>query len=200
VIDSQPPSGSSRPLIAVAALLGLFFVAALVIFEFEVRGSEVGATSSLVALLRLPTLNARTRFSIDAVAVGSQSYTVTGVQPKIEVPAGATLVVSGWAIDEAARLPGKAVLLRLDEGPRIVARYGLARDDVAKALDSPALAPSGFEATVPTAGLRPGQHELTLEIANAAGTGVYRVPKRIEFIVTPQPKGAVLRLRTFTYA
>jgi hypothetical protein len=198
VIDSQPPSGSSRPLIAVAALVGLFLVAALVIFELEVKGSETGATGSFVALLRLPTLNARTRFSIDAVAAGSQSYTVTGVQPKIEVSEGTALVVSGWAIDEAARLPGKAVLLRLDGGPRIVARYGMARDDVAKAFASPALAPSGFEATVPTAGLRPGQHELTLEIANAAGTGVYRVPKRIEFVVVP--KGAVLRLRTFTYA
>jgi hypothetical protein len=106
------------------------------------------------------------------------------VQPRIDVPTGGTLVARGWAVDDAAHLPGKAVIVRVDGAAPIIGRYGIDRPDVAKALDAPALAKSGFEASIPTAGLSVGQHELSFEIENAAGSGKYRVPKRIEFVIT----------------
>lgn len=198
--EFEPPDRGYRPFAALAVLALLFAGAALLVFELGGRNTAVTPVGAFSALLRLPTLTARTRFSIDTVGVGPTTYVVRGVQPKIEAPSGTVLTVTGWAVDDAARKPGKAIFVRVDDGPPVVARDGIERDDVASALGVPAYAASGFEAKIPTAGLQPGQHELSLEIANVAGTGLYRVPKRIEFVVTPVPKGAVRRLRTLSIA
>jgi hypothetical protein len=183
MIDEEPPSRTHRPLFAVAILFALFIGAGFVVFETNAKHSDITPGRSLSVLVHLPASNAKTRFSIDAVVAGSSSYLVTGVQPQISIEPGTPLLVKGWAVDDRARAPGKGVRVVLDGGFSVMADYGMPRADVAETLQNSNLVDSGFEARVPTKGLAAGQHELTFEIIDAAGKGVYRVPQRIQFTV-----------------
>jgi hypothetical protein len=184
MIDAGPPSRSHRPLVAVAALIALFIGAALVALRFSMPNSGGVPGRFLAMLAHLPTLSATTRFSIDSVQVGSATYLVTGVQPRILVPAGVSITVSGWAVDDKAAAPGKAVYVYVDGHlPAVMAEYGIGRNDVARTLRGAQFAASGFAARVETSGLLPGQHELTFAIVNSPGTGLYHVPARIQFTI-----------------
>jgi hypothetical protein len=184
MMDVEPPSRSHRPLIAVVFLVALFFVAVSIVYETSAKyytGSSAGKTKSLLA--RLPMFNATTRFSIDQVTAGRAVYNVSGLQPRITVRPGTALRIGGWAVDDKAEAPAGGVRVYLDNGAPVSAQYGIKRNDVGKVLQDPKLSPSGFEALILTDGLAPGQHELTFQILNAASTGVYQVPKRIEFTI-----------------
>jgi hypothetical protein len=183
--DVEPPSRSHRPFIAIGALAALLIMAASIVFITRTTRAEISARRSLSLLVNLPALNAKTRFSIDSVTAGPSSYVVTGVQPQIVIHPGTSLTVTGWAVDDGAKSPGKGVHVAVDGGPAITAAYGMLRHDVARKLEDQRLAASGFIAVIPTDGLSAGQHELTFEIVNAAGTGVYHVPERIQFTVRP---------------
>jgi hypothetical protein len=177
----EPPSRSYRPFVAVAFLAVFVFVAAGIILVTKKGGLTTGRSLSLIA--RLPTLNAKTRFSIDAVTVGRSTFVVTGVQPVINVSGAIPISVRGWAVDDKAKAPAKGVGVFVDGGQRISARYGIHRDDVAKTLQARNLADSGFSASVETRALSAGQHELTFEIVGADGHTIYRTPQRIQFVV-----------------
>lgn len=179
--DVEPPTRSHRPFVAVALLIAIFLIAAGSILV--AKRSGLSATHSFSLLTRLSTLSAKTRFSIDAVTIGKRTLIVTGVQPKIVIAAGTPVSVRGWAVDDGAGAPAKGVNLYVDGTQRIVAEYGIKRDDVAKALHDPNLEASGFNAIVDTSDLGSGSHELTFEILRANGSGVYHIPERLQFTV-----------------
>ncbi len=183
ILDDEPPSRNHRPLVAVAFLVVVFSLAAFFVFETSAKNAAIAPGKSLSVLIRLPASNAQTRFSIDTVLVGGRTYTVAGLQPRIEVPTGVPLRVGGWAVDDKADAPGSGVRVYLDSSAPTNAQYGISRPDVAKVLHDERLMLSGFEAMIPTAGLAPGQHELTFQVVNAAGTGTYALPKRIQFTI-----------------
>jgi hypothetical protein len=183
IIDDEPPSRSHRPIVAVLFLIGVFFVAAVIVLETSAKNAAIAPGKSLSVLIRLPAANAQTRFSIDTVLVGTKTYTVAGLQPRIDVQAGEPLRVAGWAVDDKADAPGSGVRIYVDNGSPINAQYGISRPDVAGVLKDNRLLFSGFEALVPTTELSDGAHELTFQVVNAAGTSVYPLPKRIQFTV-----------------
>jgi hypothetical protein len=183
ILDDEPPSRNHRPLVSVVFLIVVFSLAALFVFETSAKNAAVAPGRALSVLIRLPASNAQTRFSIDTVLVGEKTYTVAALQPRIEVPSGVPLRVGGWAVDDKADAPGSGVRIYLDNGTPINAQYGISRPDVAKVLRDARLTLSGFEALVPTTGLTQGQHELSFQIVNAAGTGTYALPKRIQFTI-----------------
>jgi hypothetical protein len=172
-------------LVAVLFLVVVFFAAAFIVFETSAKNLAIAPGKALSVLVRLPSSSARTRFSIDTVLVGTKSFTVAGLQPQIDVTAGVPMRVGGWAVDDKADAPGSGVRIFLDNASPVNAQYGISRPDVAKVLRDQRLEESGFEAMISTAGLAPGQHELTFQVVNASGTSTYSLSKRIQFTIVP---------------
>lgn len=75
------------------------------------------------------------------------------------VPAGAPLVVTGWALDRGTRGAAAAVRVVVDGIRQHGARTGLSRSDIVQVLDRPAGDERiGYRALVPTEGLPAGAH------------------------------------------
>ncbi|BDE07656.1 hypothetical protein WPS_29320 [Vulcanimicrobium alpinum] len=127
----------------------------------------------------LPMKSGETQATIEAVSVGrGAERTVLGADRTVLLSAGdpSPLSVKGWAIDAPANAPAGGVLVRVDDGRPIVARYGLSRPDVAAALGNPALEATGYKALLETAHLAKGAHRLRFYVLDAHRTGVYLIP------------------------
>lgn len=88
----------------------------------------------------------------------------------LRTPAGAPIVIHGFAFDRVARTPAGAVDVVID-GKAYAADYGGARLDVAQAYGEPALAACGFVLTLQAGLLKPGPHSLVLRVVTADGAG-----------------------------
>lgn len=102
----------------------------------------------------------------------------------VDVPRGAALAVSGWALDPETRRAPQRVLYRVDGGPWREARSHLPRPDVAAAFALPDAGDAGFAAEVPTGALPPGEHRLTL--ATQAAGPPQPVAEPLAFRVVPR--------------
>jgi len=80
------------------------------------------------------------------------------------------IVVTGWALDGAARQPATAVYLLLDGRYTYRAEYGAARSDVATAVGSTGGDRVGFTATLPPGMAAPGAHTLAVRVVTADGS------------------------------
>ena len=85
----------------------------------------------------------------------------TRKQYALEVAAGGTVYVSGWAWSEPTKKPCAAVAL-VGRGTAYPARYGYARPDVATYFHADALTRSGYLATLRASALGTGTHRLAV--------------------------------------
>lgn len=85
----------------------------------------------------------------------------------VEVTKAKTLHVRGWAVTVTG-VPGPALVAIVDHTKRIdISKlYGLARPDVATALKNESARNSGFDGSVPIAGLAAGQHVIEIGVAS----------------------------------
>jgi hypothetical protein len=83
--------------------------------------------------------------------------------PVIEIAGKKDLLITGWAVDDRAKLPAGGVEVNID-GKLYPAVYGLDRPDVAKAYDIPAYRMSGFKASIPFADIGKGEHAMALKV------------------------------------
>lgn len=96
--------------------------------------------------------------------------TVSGViataprQEPIVIPAGASVTVTGWAVDGPARSTAGGVFVTVDGARHFAAVYGGDRPDVAVALKNEAFRHSAFTASIPIGALPPGRYTLTLTV------------------------------------
>jgi hypothetical protein len=91
---------------------------------------------------------------------GLRGLTPHIVQPR--VPAGAPLIVSGWAVDTRSDQPPKQVAIVLDSSLIFAAETGFYRPDIATLLGSGTPADVGFRALIQTGALAAGVHDLRL--------------------------------------
>ncbi|HEX3463923.1 MAG TPA: hypothetical protein VHS78_07750 [Candidatus Elarobacter sp.] len=119
---------------------------------------------------------------VDTLDVGSQRLPYAA--QVVTVAPGERLAVGGWALDPRSRLPAARLLYRVDGGPWRPARYHLARPDVAARLQLTGAEDFGYLAEVPTGGLAPGPHELTLATGDRGGALLPTTPLR--FAIAPR--------------
>jgi hypothetical protein len=94
---------------------------------------------------------------------GTTSWNVYGI------PAGSLVAVRGWGASLEHPDDVETVVLRVDDGRPVLARYGLERPDVAQALESEAFRFAGFRAVFSTLRLAPGAHVVRAYLRDRAG-------------------------------
>jgi hypothetical protein len=83
-----------------------------------------------------------------------------------------TLSISGWGfVTSGTRLPSGVTIL-VDGNPAGAARYGLPRPDIARQFHDVRVTRSGFQGTVQTESLAPGEHKIQLRLGLSDGTSV----------------------------
>jgi hypothetical protein len=101
-----------------------------------------------------------------------------------QTSADGSVVATGWAANPVTKKPGSGLILLVDDRVRIDATpwYGLDRDDVAKAFNSPAMERTGFSgAPLSHAGLTAGSHHLSLGVVAPDGRHFYLLHTNKEF-------------------
>lgn len=105
--------------------------------------------------------------NIDAISIDGRQFsptdTIVVANPKL-------LKIEGWAIAGDRSRPVRSVCLLVDnaEETHAVATYGVARPDVARALNGRSLVPSGFSIDVPASFVL-GRHSIAIGAATADG-------------------------------
>jgi hypothetical protein len=142
--------------------------------------TSAAAAAPTIALAALQPVTGETYFSLDKL---NQTSLLTTPVPPITVGAGEAVTLSGWAVDTRAGKAAGGVLVVIDGGQTVEAKYGMERGDVATALKSGGYAKSGFVATVGGGTLPAGKHELTIRIVTADGRGYYAPTQAITITV-----------------
>jgi hypothetical protein len=93
------------------------------------------------------------------------------------------VAVIGWAIDDQASVPAKAVFIDVDNQPYQQAVYGDDSPQAVAALGSDRYATCGFDAILDTTPLAPGPHQLTVRVVSADGTRLYAPGPALELVV-----------------
>jgi hypothetical protein len=83
-------------------------------------------------------------------------------------------VLTGWAIDAAAKHPAGGVVLLIDRKRELLTNYGVLRADVAAALGEPKYRRTGFELHLKPDQLAKGKHTISMLIISADGRAFYR--------------------------
>jgi hypothetical protein len=96
-------------------------------------------------------------------------------RPPAVTPAGAEIVLDGFGFDPVAKAPGRGVDAVVD-GVAYPARYGHARQDVARYFKAPALVDVGFRAALPAGALAPGVHTAKVRVISADGSSYFESP------------------------
>jgi hypothetical protein len=164
------------------------------------RMQAVGLVAYTVsgAIFAFPTLTARyyahgrTVVSVARDALAADAHPGRYVVTRLRLPE-ATLgvgrlpldrvAVVGWAIDDQAAAPAKAVFIDVDNQPYQQAVYGDDSPQAVAALGSDRYATSGFDAILDTTPLAPGPHQLTVRVVSADGTRLYAPGPPIVFVV-----------------
>jgi len=101
--------------------------------------------------------------AIDYLDGGAQTtFRVDPSQPG-DLGTTTTVAIGGWAIDRSAGAPVTTVFVTVDGERDYEAVYGDSRPDIA-AQFGPQYLKTGFDLILPTAGMTPGRHTLTLKI------------------------------------
>ena len=119
-----------------------------------------------------------TDYTIDTIG----NVTISNKQrplPVIEIAGKKNLLITGWAVDDRAKLLAGGVEVNID-GKLYPAIYGLDRPDVAKACEIPAYRMSGFNASIPLADVGKGEHFLALKILTNDKKNYFPVVEKIK--------------------
>ena len=120
-----------------------------------------------------------TDYTIDTIG----NVTISNKQrplPVIEIAGKKNLLITGWAVDDRAKLLAGGVEVNID-GKLFPAVYGLDRPDVAKAYEIPAYKLSGFKASIPLADIGKGEHTLTLKVYTYDKKNYFSSGEKIKF-------------------
>jgi len=121
------------------------------------------------------------QFWIDTLAIGNEPLAFGG-KAIPTIPAGALLMVDGWAVDLRAKKLASAVYVQVDGGTPLSAQYGIPRPDVARYFHQTSYENAGFHCNIPTATLSPGVHSLNLILVNSQKTAMYHLTSSVRFI------------------
>ena len=94
-----------------------------------------------------------------------------------------SLRIEGWAVDNSTNEPAAGIDAVIDGKKIVTGAYGVQRPDVAVALGSSLLKPSGFVVTIPGSALSKGVHDVSLRIFTSDGTGYYLIKDRVRVTV-----------------
>ena len=89
-------------------------------------------------------------------------------KPPVRLPADATLMLRGWAVDRNARRPAAGVEIEIN-GKVYPCSYGGERADVAAYFQQPAYRYSGFVLDLPATTVGKGKHDLRVRVVSADG-------------------------------
>jgi hypothetical protein len=101
---------------------------------------------------------------VDEIGYGPDPVTVTQRIDVTRIPQGAYLQLRGWAIDAQRKRPAAGVMVVTDGRFNVEARYGEARDDIARYFETPSLLHCGFTALLPTGRLEAGEHRFSVAV------------------------------------
>jgi len=103
----------------------------------------------------------------------------------IAVPSGKDVCIDieGWAIDFPASSLASAVLLFVDHDKIYQAMYGLENYEAVQELHDPKYRFSGFGALIPTKGLSPGEHSLSIKVVSKDGLALYNTDRDIQIAI-----------------
>ncbi len=120
----------------------------------------------------------------NSVSAGDIEQGIDYVLPaSLKVRPGEPLAIGGWA-GSARRADGVlAVFVSIDGSGAFEAVYGDSRDDVVGRTGNPNFGHAGFDLIVPTEGLAPGSHTLTLKIVPRDRSGYFQPAERRTFTV-----------------
>lgn len=90
------------------------------------------------------------------------------------------ITITGWAVDESANTPAKAVFVSIDDKLNILTRYGLDRADVAKFYKNNNYRYSGFNALFATSTLEKGIHNLIIKVVSSDRKNYYRIDPKVK--------------------
>ena len=96
-------------------------------------------------------------------------------QKSVQVSGDATFGITGWAVDEAKKLPAGAVDVVVDQAP-YSAHYGSERKDVANHFNQPEYRNSGFELMIAPGQLAKGQHSVSIRVISNDKKSYYQGP------------------------
>jgi hypothetical protein len=158
--DAKPAQSTGAPRTMVVMIRNLSVIAA-----------ESPPARGITAVLR--RVEIRTLFfTIDqmgGLGIGRGDPAVFGRSDRV--------IVRGWAIDPVNKSPASGVDVAIDGIP-YRARYGLDRPDVASYFKMPSYVQSGFEFSIPAAGLGNGTHSLTIRVINKEKKSYYEESAR----------------------
>jgi peptidoglycan/LPS O-acetylase OafA/YrhL len=162
-----------------AMVVGLALVIAASAGRTVVTGQSAAAasppvTTTAVDISRLSKVSGADLYSVDLIDGKNPSKDGSTVQ----APAGKPLRVDGWAVDAPARLPALAIFVTVDGRTDVQATYGLARPDVAQGFKL-GFDGVGYQASIPSEDLGPGQHRLSLKIVSADGKRYYQSDSQV---------------------
>jgi hypothetical protein len=89
------------------------------------------------------------------------------------------LTLTGWAADPKTRAPASSVVVAIDDVTATETSYGSERNDVASYWGHSELRYTGYTASIPTASLTPGTHELAFRVLSSDGSTLFEVGRRV---------------------
>ena len=90
-------------------------------------------------------------------------------KPAVPVPPTGNPQISGWAACVDASSTSAHIDILIDRHPVAATKVSFSRPDVAKAYGRPDFEKSGWKVLIPTAGIKPGDHELTAQVTCSGG-------------------------------
>lgn len=135
------------------------------------------APAAPLVLASLTRITGDTYFFIDSV---NETSLQTPPPMPIKIKGGAPIMLSGWAVDNAAANVAGGVILSVDEMMTFPADYGIDRPDITAALKSPVFQKSGFTVTIPPNALAVGKHTLTIKIVTTDRKSYYAPAQKID--------------------
>ena len=106
--------------------------------------------------------------------------------PRIVLPVGIPLDVTGWAVDANAGTPAGAVLVAVDGRVDVLAEHTVGDySAVAEVFNRPSYRTAGFAASVPTSALSEGIHMVTLLFVTHDGVSYSAMPQAITVDIRP---------------
>ena len=152
------------------------------IIKFILYGSLIFAAVILGLFIFSPEkgpLHYETSYSIDTIG-DVPVWNKQRPLPVIEIAGKKNLLITGWAVDDRAKLPAGGVEVNIN-GKLYPAVYGLDRPDVAKAYEIPAYRLSGFKAFIPLADIGKGEHTMTLKVYTNDKKNYFSSGEKIKF-------------------
>ncbi len=172
----------------IGTLAILILLVGIVVSQTGSQGGVAGTDATETAFpAAMGVLPGKPLFALDTISYdGKQQPPQHDRHVQLSIPAGETLQLLGWAVDQAAESAPSSIFVQVDEFARVQGILGN-RPDVAQALRNPNYARSGYAFDIPASMLQPGGHHLSLLIGSGARSGFYVEPNWISLTVLGAP-------------